>query len=269
MKLPLYVAAAMSVMSLVLAPVALAANYTVIVRASDPQGWIFNVDSRNSTPYEFTSAEASIGSGSLYVKPIGTNAPDKFTADKGVAMPVAVLSSFAYDFQLAGSAVASDANKTYLNVYANIDNSAKYYDCRFDYAPSTGSTAAFTTASFATTSTPVNVQQSGSPRTTCPATLAAMPSGSYVRAVTLNVGDTSTSDTGLAAFLDRVVVSTNTDSTVYDFEPELTYPASKDECKKDGYKSFTGQIFNNQGECVSYVASNDKARNNLSNNPSY
>jgi hypothetical protein len=39
------------------------------------------------------------------------------------------------------------------------------------------------------------------------------------------------------------------------FEPEMAYPMTKDECRKDGWKSFTGMTFKNQGHCVSHVAS--------------
>jgi nitrous oxidase accessory protein NosD len=46
--------------------------------------------------------------------------------------------------------------------------------------------------------------------------------------------------------------------------PCPTFPATKDDCKKDGYKSFTGVIFKNQGDCVSYVASGQKAPSNPS-----
>ncbi len=41
--------------------------------------------------------------------------------------------------------------------------------------------------------------------------------------------------------------------------PCPTYPSNKDECKGGGYKSFTGRLFKNQGECVSFVASGGKS----------
>jgi hypothetical protein len=49
--------------------------------------------------------------------------------------------------------------------------------------------------------------------------------------------------------------------------PVLTYPSSKDACKKDGYKTFTGVTFKNQGDCVSYVATGGYAT--LSNKPTF
>ena len=41
--------------------------------------------------------------------------------------------------------------------------------------------------------------------------------------------------------------------------PCPTYPNTKEECKNGGYKTFTGVTFKNQGQCVSYVASNGKS----------
>ena len=44
-------------------------------------GWLFNRDVSTSTPFEFNTDQASIGTGSLYVSPIGENAPNKFIAE--------------------------------------------------------------------------------------------------------------------------------------------------------------------------------------------
>ena len=35
-------------------------------------------------------------------------------------------------------------------------------------------------------------------------------------------------------------------------------PTSKDQCKKNGWKSFNNPTFKNQGDCVSYVATGGK-----------
>ena len=43
--------------------------------------------------------------------------------------------------------------------------------------------------------------------------------------------------------------------------PCPTYPTAKDSCKYGGYRTFTGMTFKNQGQCVSYVASNGKSNN--------
>jgi hypothetical protein len=252
---------------LALAPVASAASTTVTVMGNtsageNQPGWMFNRDASTSTPFEFNTDTASIGAGSLYVKPIGANANDKMIAEDFQKTAVTDLHSFSYDFKIAGNGTAASANQFYLNVYANIDNSNKFYDCRFDYVPTTGSTTDFTTFSVTPATVPTNVQRSSSARVaSCPTTLAGMPTGSYVRVFAINVGDQSTGDTGLAGYLDNVVVNAASDVTTYDFEPATT-PVNKDECKKDGWKTFNSPEFKNQGQCVSYVASHGKSMGN-------
>jgi hypothetical protein len=41
--------------------------------------------------------------------------------------------------------------------------------------------------------------------------------------------------------------------TTYNFEQDPTYPHTKDDCKNNGWKSFTGVTFKNQGKCIDYV----------------
>ena len=222
---------------------------TLVVTSANQQGWVFNPDPANATPYEFTTAKESIGSGSLYVKPIGTPAAKKFIATKAINIPVANLNSVAYDFLIAGNGTNASANQFYLNIYTNLPSSNTFYDCRFDYVPTTGSTSNFTTASFNSTTAPTNVGDRPADAFTCPATLSGMPAGSTVSFIALNVGDTSASDVGLAGYLDKVVISTYSDVTTYDFE---AIPLTKDDCKKDLWKEYG--IFKNQGDCVSFVA---------------
>ena len=45
--------------------------------------------------------------------------------------------------------------------------------------------------------------------------------------------------------------------TAYNFEPTLT-PSSKNACKDGGWSTFNTPTFKNQGDCVSYIASNGK-----------
>ena len=159
------------------------------------------------------------------------------------------------EYLIAGNGDVDDSEQFYLNVYANIDDSNKFYDCRYDYVASGGSTADFTTFTVSTTDTPTTVAKSGTGRLDpCPETLAEMPEGSYIRAFAINVGDTSANDEGLAGYLDNVVVSTTIDETIYDFEL-VNEPALKDFCKKGGFEGLTdalGKSFKNQGQCVSY-----------------
>ncbi len=43
-------------------------------------------------------------------------------------------------------------------------------------------------------------------------------------------------------------------------------PTDKDQCKKDGWKTFNNPFFKNQGDCVSYVQSNENAKGNRKDN---
>lgn len=71
-------------------------------------------------------------------------------------------------------------------------------------------------------------------------------------------------NSGTVSNADALYVSVDGDETVYDFElikdldgdgiPDTAPPTSKDQCKKNGWKSFNNPTFKNQGDCVSYVA---------------
>lgn len=50
---------------------------------------------------------------------------------------------------------------------------------------------------------------------------------------------------------------------VHDTTPPATTPTTADSCKKDGWKTFNTPTFKNQGECVSYVQSNENAGKRL------
>ncbi len=60
------------------------------------------------------------------------------------------------------------------------------------------------------------------------------------------------------------------------FFVDANAPYNKDECKQDGWKDFTSPKFKNQGDCVSFMASNGKAKGNptpdtpvMANNPRF
>lgn len=219
--------------AMVLAPVAASATTsTVTVYPGHLQGWLLNADPSSATPYTFSTAHASIGTGSLYVPPIGATPSNKFIAIKPSTATVASLNSVSYDFLIAGNGTSASANQFYLNIYTNLPGSTTYYDCRFDYAPTAGSTSTFTTATLTPASTPSHVQPRGG--AACPTTLAGMLSGSKVNAFAINVGDTSASDQNLAGYLDKVVINAASDVTTYNFEattpvvskPAITSPAN-------------------------------------------
>jgi hypothetical protein len=192
-------------------------------------GWLFNRDTNTSTPYEFNADEQSIGVGSLNVLPIGASPSDKFVAENFVLSPVAEINQISYDFKIGAGGSTSDADEFYMNVYANfgISSTTKFYDCRYNVVPVSGSTGSFTTVTFDPSHT-YPVATSGSSPHACPSSPAAMDavsSGSTIRAFALNVGDSSANDLGLDGYLDNVVVDKIGQVTTYDFEPDTTAPA--------------------------------------------
>ncbi len=61
--------------------------------------------------------------------------------------------------------------------------------------------------------------------------------------------------------VDALTLALNGNTTVYNFEPAVTL-AGKDECKDGGWMTSTTTIFKNQGDCVSFFASNGKTHPN-------
>lgn len=252
------------VSSLAFSPLASAAT-TVIVTgdtaaAENQPGWLFNRDLSTSSPYEFNLDQSSIGQGSLYVQPIGAAAANKFIAENFINEEVANVDSVSYDFQIGAGGDMTDAGQFYMSVYANFGQSPddKFYDCRYSVVPTVGSTSGFTTVTFDPTQAYPVTTRGGAAASpfACPpvpADMDLLSPVSTIRAFSLNVGDTSASDTGLDGYLDNVVTSISGDVTVYDFEPALA-PVSKADCKQDGWKAFNTPVFKNQGDCVSFIA---------------
>jgi len=222
-------------------------------------GWMFNRDTSTDTPFEFNNNAASIGTGSLYVFPIGATAADKMIAENFVNTLISNVNSVSYDFKIGAGGDNNDEEQFYMSVYANfgVSDDLKFYDCRYSVVPTTGSTAGFTTVTFdPTVAYPVTTRggASASPFT-CPAIPADMDTlsaGSNIRAFSLNVGDTSVSDVGLDGYLDNVVVDLDSGNTVYNFDPVPPTPTSKDDCKNGGWEAFG---FKNQGQCVASIMS--------------
>ena len=227
------------------------ADTTVRVDGDDAGGWLFNPDPANATSFEFVLG-GSLGYGSLKAGPIGSEAAEKFIAALPVGAPAGGF-GVAYDFKIGGSGTAADAGEFYVNVYANVDDSENFYDCRFDYVATTGSTTNFASAGFSSTDTPTAVTRRGTNIAACPATLQAMPEGSHVRAIALNMGDTGAGDVGLVGYLDNVRVTTGAGVTTYDFE---VAPPVKDACKDGGWAAYG---FTSQGSCVSSLQANANA----------
>lgn len=231
-------------------------------------GWMFGRDLSNATPFSFVMSSPSIGVGSLYVEPLSSVAAKKFIGENFINTPITEINSISYDFKIGAGGSSTQEEQFYMNVYANfgISDDLKFYDCRYDVVPTVGSKDGYTTVTFdPNNSYPVTTRggASASPFT-CPSSPAAMDTlsaGSNIRAFALNLGDTSANDVGLDGYFDNVVVDLGSGVTTYDFEPMLK-PANKSECKKDGWMSFNSPIFKNQGDCVSFLQSSDRASAN-------
>lgn len=195
--------------------------------------WMFGRDTTTTTAFNFVSGTGTLGDGSVHAGPISNTLNgrfDKFISEYFARESVENFDSLSYDFKIAGtSGDAADANQFYANFYVTLADNTNFRDCRFDYVPTTGSTSAFTTFTVNknTVATSVGDPVDAFP---CPNTLAGMPAGSYIRAISLNIGDTSTtlSDTDLEGYLDNVVFETSTETLVYDFEPIPTYTVTID-----------------------------------------
>lgn len=217
-------------------------------------GWLFNRDLKTETPYEFNTDEKSIGLGSLYVKPIANNymgengnckggvdqtGCNKFIAENFLNQPIADVKSISYDFMIGEGGEVTDEEHFYMNVYANFGESAddKYYDCRYNVLPLSGSKTLFETVIFDPTVAPYSVATSGSSPHACPPTPAGMDilsPGSNIRAFAISLGDTSASDQGIDGYFDNVKVKINNVTTIYDFEKfvnigEITNPTLNQE----------------------------------------
>lgn len=217
-------------------------------------GWMFNRDTNTDTPIEFNDTQALIGEGSLEVFPIGANASDKFIGEYFWNGKIEDLESFVYNFKIGAGGVNADANEFYLNVYANFGESAdtKFYDCRYNIVPATGSTASFTSVTFdPTVAYPVTTRTGGeaSPYT-CPAIPADMDDlspDSTIRVFAINLGDTSLNDLGVDGYFDKVILDTETKKTTFDFEPaeipacqyNPEIPADSDDCDPPATISLT------------------------------
>ncbi|MGH7217841.1 MAG: Ig-like domain-containing protein [Candidatus Microsaccharimonas sp.] len=185
------------------------------------QGWMFNRDATSTTPIEFVASNASVGSGSLYVKPISSTSPsDKFIAENFIFTSISDINSISVDYKMGPS---SHARQVYMTVYANYSTSPsdKYYDCKYNVVTTgAGSTEAYSTLTFNPNST-YTVVGAG-----CAATPSAMGAGAVIRAYSINFGGTSLSDAGMSAYFDNATISTLSGLTTYDFEatPDTTAP---------------------------------------------
>jgi hypothetical protein len=184
---------------------------------NDAKKWFFNRDPNTVTPYNFTSAQASTGQGSLYVPAIGSTPSNKFVGEYFAANKLDDTGAISFDYRLGDGVDASKANQVYMNLYVNYSSTTNYGDCVYNVVANVG-TAGWHTLSF-DPNTAYDVRTRSSAPSTCPSKPSDLPSTAYLRMVALNVGDTSASDSGVSAYLDNVRVATVAETSVYDFEP--------------------------------------------------
>lgn len=246
-----------------LASPAAADEVTVRVDSNGDHGWTFNPDPAYDTPYEFSTAESVLGSGTLYVPPITNtnNGPaDKFIAVLEANIPAHDFEYFDYSVMpVAGPGATFSPSQYYVNLYVNLPGSTTFYDCRYNMfssflQPGWWYSAGFSRAD-AGFSLPGAVTDRSGDGYTCPSSLVSLPAGSTLSRIALNVGDTSSGDTGLGAYIDAAWLYTvanrsttrDTTSTRYDFEAP---PTSRTQCLDGGYAAFE---FRSPGECISSI----------------
>ena len=69
----------------------------------------------------------------------------------------------------------------------------------------------------------------------------------------INLGDQTLNDAGLDGYFDNVVTDLTSGVTIYDFD------VSKEDCMQGGWMTLRTPSFSNQGDCVSFIASEGKS----------
>jgi len=193
--------------------------------------WVFNAEPPFVTPAYFSTEESSSGIGSLAVIPITntTGNQAKFILRYVPATQILLsdLQQFSIDFLIDGEGTNLNPNQFYINLYTLTPDPAdgSWYDCRFDYVATSGSTTYWTALSFDPTTVATNV---GSKLTSgsCPSSLSGMPAGSAVLFLSVNLGDTSANDTGSGGFFDNARMTVAGNTTIWDLGEGLVGKAN-------------------------------------------
>jgi hypothetical protein len=261
--------AAMTVVGLMVLPLAgmvAAAGTTVTVSPSNMQGWAFFDDNGaggtgqlvsgpGSAPLGNGSAELAV-SASAQGYALGTGAYD--------GTKLADITSLSYWSYQTGPtlAIALQFDVKYRSTDAN-------YDGRLVFEPYQN--GAVTVGSGWQQWSPLDgiwwATHQGSSNGTnglCPISspcswstiLADFPDVTISGAVVFKAGSAWSSFDGN---VDAFTIGVNNVETTYDFEATTPPPTNADQCKKDGWQQFDNPAFTNQGQCVSYVQSNEHA----------
>lgn len=105
------------------------------------------------------------------------------------------------------------------------------------------------------------VAGAGGPADYTLADVVALDAGATVLAIALNIG---TYNPRWTVLTDGMAFGTPDGITLYDFEPAPA-PSEKAVCEDGGWETLTdteGREFRNQGDCVSYLASDGQSRGN-------
>jgi hypothetical protein len=208
---------------------------------SPDDAWgMFFLDGANN-PYDFIESNPSIGDGSLYILPfeepatVGTN--DKFVGTLFLNQQISELNEFSYDFKIGQGGTAVNAPKFYARIYTAFGESPTntFYDCRYELAPTTGSTSSYTTISFDPTNT-YSVTTRGTSPYPCPDSPVDMDliePGSFITQIGFQL-DTDTGDDGLDGYFDNFILDTTTKKTIYDFELNFPEPSTSNQSGQSG-----------------------------------
>lgn len=137
-----------------------------------------------------------------------------------------------------------------LNLWFDVDNDGEYFVWNSDVLTSPGADKYILGPS----SNGGNISLTGSSQFT-----SMQPGGGNYTLAQLKAGDASdiTSGTHIAIWVGVTVGSSGSETaTVSLLGPQ---PTSKDDCKKNDWKTFNNPSFKNQGACVSYIQSNENS----------
>lgn len=204
--------------------------------APDDTGWWFGRDPNNTTSFEFTEDGILVN--------VGDAEHEKFIAEHFLFQRVSEVGEISFNY------TSNEADSQfYINVYVNHEEepSGDWYDCRYDYTVVTASDEDI--KSVDTSGDAANVASRND--TDCPASLAASPEDSFVRAYSINVGDTSAS-----ALEPATIISSTAGDVTYVFQAEEQMAVDISDCKDGGYEAFE---FRNQGQCIASIKANENA----------
>ncbi len=263
-------------------PAVASAATTVVVHPGDTGGWA-SADTRPGGTIDYVEAsDAPLGEGALRLQTDETNnAKAQYMTDNNLGTPLADVTDLSYWTKQVAASSAGGSASFQLAVDLDGDISTEEGFTTLVYEPYWQNSASPDPAPveadtwqqwdvdagvFWSSRTVGGLTAgAGGPPLYSLADVLALNPDAVVLAFGVNVG---TFNPNYEVLVDGVVFN----DTTYDFELEvpvyINEPTSKDDCKKGGWESLTGADgtpFKNQGDCVSYVATQGK--NQPSGNP--